>query len=75
MPKDLEELRLRLQGRATDPEDEIERRLQTAISELGEWKHYDFCVHSRSKDEDYEVVKGIWCSEKRRVARMRIPGR
>lgn len=74
MPKDLEELRARLRGRATDPEDEIKRRLQTAVSELGEWRHYDFCVHSRSKDEDFEVVKGIWCSEKRRVSRMRILG-
>jgi len=74
MPKDLEELRTRLRGRATDPEDEIERRLQTAVSELGEWMHYDFCVHSRSKEEDFEVIKGIWRSEKNRVYRMRALG-
>lgn len=70
MPPNLEELRHRLRGRATDPEDEIERRLQTAISELGEWRHYDFCVFSRSKEEDYAMVRAIWEAEKRRVWRM-----
>ena len=73
MPPDLEELRQRLRGRATDPEDEIERRQQTAISELGEWRHYDYCVHSRSKDEDYTLVRSIWEAEKRRVWRMTDP--
>ena len=73
MPPDLEELRHRLRGRATDAEDEIERRLQTAISELGEWRHYDYCVHSRSKEEDYEIVRAIWEAEKRRVWRMTGP--
>jgi len=70
MPPDLDELRTRLRGRATDPEDEIERRLKTAVSELGEWRHYDFCVPSRSKDQDFEVVRAIWTAEKRRVERM-----
>lgn len=70
MPPSLDELRHRLRGRATDPEDEIERRLQTAISELDEWRHYDYCVHSRSKEEDYEMVRAIWEAEKRRVWRM-----
>jgi len=70
MPKDLEELRVRLRGRATDHEDEINRRLQTAESELGEWTHFDFCVPSRSKEEDFEIIKAIWRSEKMRVSRM-----
>jgi guanylate kinase len=73
MPPDLEELRQRLLGRATDPEEEIERRLQTAVSELGEWRHYDYCVHSRSKDEDFALVRSIWEAEKRRVWRMTGP--
>jgi len=73
MPPDLEELRDRLRGRATDPEDEIERRLKTAISELGEWRHYDYCVYSRSKEEDFEMVRAIWEAEKRRVWRMTGP--
>ncbi|MEZ5274871.1 MAG: guanylate kinase [Opitutaceae bacterium] len=70
MPPDLDELRLRLRGRATDPEEEIERRLRTALSELGEWANYDYCVRSRSKDEDFEVIHAIWQAEKRRVSRM-----
>ncbi len=73
MPPDLEELRDRLRGRATDPEDEIERRLMTAVSELGEWRHYDYCVNSRSKEEDFAMVRAIWEAEKRRVWRMIDP--
>lgn len=69
MPPDLDELRVRLKGRATDPEAEIERRLRTARSELSEWVHYDYCVQSRSKDEDFELVHSILEAEKRRVFR------
>ena len=72
LPKGMAELRVRLRGRGTNSEDEIERRMKTAVFEIGEWMHYDFFIHSRSKEEDLEVVKGICRSEKRRVARMRV---
>jgi len=70
MPPNLEDLRTRLQGRATDSAEEIELRLRTAVSELGEWRHYDFCVQSRSKDVDFHVVRSIWEAEKQRVERI-----
>jgi guanylate kinase len=70
MPPNLDELRDRLVGRATDSEGEIKRRLNTAVAELGEWRDFDYCVHSRSKEEDFEVVRAIWQAEKRRVWRM-----
>ena len=74
MPTNLDELRVRLRGRGTESEDEIERRLQTTVNEIGEWTKYDFFIHSKSKREDLEIIKSIWRSEKRRVSRMRVLG-
>jgi len=71
MPPDLDELRRRLQGRAQDSEAEIERRMETARREMTAWVHYNFCVHSRSKDEDFAAVRAIFAAEKHRVTRLR----
>jgi guanylate kinase len=73
MPPDLEELRRRLHGRAQDDEAEIERRMETARREMTEWVHYDFCVRSRSRDEDFFSVRAILAAEKFRVARLLRP--
>jgi guanylate kinase len=69
MPPDLEELRQRLRGRGQDSEAEIERRMQTALREMEQWRSYDFCVRSRSRDEDFATVRAIILAEKNRVAR------
>jgi guanylate kinase len=71
MPPDLDELRRRLRGRAQDDDVEIERRMDTARREMTEWVHYDFCVRSRSRDEDFATVRAIVLAEKQRVARLR----
>lgn len=71
MPPDLDELRQRLRGRAQDSDAEIERRMETARREMTAWAHYDFCVRSRSKDEDFAVVQAIFVAEKHRAARLR----
>jgi guanylate kinase len=70
VPPDLDELRRRLRGRGQDGDEEIERRMQTARRELDEWVHYDFCVRSRSRDEDFAAVRAILAAEKWRVARL-----
>jgi guanylate kinase len=69
MPPDLDELRRRLRGRGQDDEVEIERRMQTARREMAEWVHYDFCVQSRSREEDFAAVRAIVAAEKWRVCR------
>jgi guanylate kinase len=69
MPEDLEELRRRLRGRGQDEEAEIERRMQTALREMQEWKACDFCVRSRSREADFAAVRAILAAEKHRVAR------
>lgn len=70
MPPDLDELRRRLHGRGQDSEAEIERRMETARREMEQWRGYDFCVRSRSRDEDFEIVRAIVAAEKHRVARL-----
>jgi guanylate kinase len=68
MPPSLEELNARLQNRGTDSEEEIERRLTVARSEMKEEKHYDYTIISQSKSADLEAVLEIYRKE---VARMR----
>lgn len=71
MPPDLAELRRRLRQRAQDDTAEIERRMDTARREMTEWVHYDFCIRSRSMDEDFASLCAIFTAEKNRVARLR----
>ena len=68
MPPSLEELNARLQNRGTDSEEEIERRLTVARSEMTEEKHYDYTIISQSKSADLEAVLEIYRKE---VARLR----
>jgi len=70
MPPDLDELRRRLHGRGQDSEAEIERRMETARREMEQWRNYDFCVRSRSREEDFEIVRAIVAAEKHRTLRL-----
>lgn len=70
MPPDLDELRRRLRSRAQDDEAEIERRMETARREMEQWSGYDFCVRSRSRDDDFDTVRAIIAAEKHRVTRL-----
>ncbi len=66
-PLDREQLRERLTGRATDALAEIERRLVTAELEMRQWDRFDYCIVSRTKDEDYARIRAIYDAEKLRV--------
>ncbi|MBE2214189.1 MAG: guanylate kinase [Opitutaceae bacterium] len=70
MPPDLDELRRRLHVRGQDSDAEIERRMETARREMEQWRGYDFCVRSRSREEDFATVRAIITAEKHRVARL-----
>lgn len=70
MPPHLDELRRRLRDRSQDDEGEIERRMQTAQAEIAHWPHYDFCLRSRSREDDFATVDAIVRAEKHRVARL-----
>ena len=68
MPPSIEELSARLQNRGTDSEEEIERRLIVARSEIEQEKYYDYSIVSQSISADLEAVFEIYKNE---VARQR----
>ncbi len=61
-PPSLDELRRRISGRGQNSDDEIEKRLQIAASEMEQSKFYDYCVINDQLDqcinEVYKIIKG-----------------
>lgn len=70
MPVDLETIRNRLKNRATDNDEEINRRLVVAEGEISQWREFDYCLVSGSKEEDFEKSKAIYRAECLRVRRL-----
>lgn len=70
LPPDLEVVRQRLRERGKDDEDEIERRVQTAVKEVELWPEFDYVIVTKSKDEDYDAALSIWKAEKLRSMRL-----
>ena len=66
-PVDKEELQRRLKSRASDNQAEIARRLDNAEKEMSEWVHYDYFIHSGTRDRDFEQLLCIYTAEKLRV--------
>lgn len=65
----LEELRKRMDLRGHDCAEEIERRMQTAEEELRQAAGFDFLIHSRSREDDFQALLGVWRTVAARVAR------
>jgi len=63
-PESTDELRRRLAGRGTESSEEIERRMKTAFDELKAKDSFDYCIDSKSKDEDYSALKKIYLNLK-----------
>lgn len=68
MPRTLEELEKRLRGRATDAEDEIQRRMQVARDEMQQHELYDHTILSGSRGEDFLALQKIYFDEKAQLA-------
>jgi len=64
MPRTLEELEQRLRGRATDDEDQIQRRMQAASDEMQQHELYDHTILSGSRAEDFAALQQIYLREK-----------
>ncbi len=71
MLSDFEELQRRLRGRGENDDEEIARRIESARNEVKRWSTFDYVIHSKSKEDDYDVFRGIWNAEKRKVSRLR----
>jgi guanylate kinase len=63
MPPDIEELRRRLEKRATETAQQIESRLATAAREMTLWRDYRYTIVSGSIEEDLEKVRNIMSAE------------
>ena len=64
MPPSMEELENRLRERSTDDEAEIQRRLGVARQEVQEREHYEHCILSGTRDEDFAALHEIYREEK-----------
>ena len=64
MPPTLEVLAARLRGRATDAEDEIQRRMAAAVEEMQCSKHYDHTILSGTREEDFTALVAIYKSSR-----------
>lgn len=64
MPRSLEELEQRLRGRASDSEEQIQRRMQVASDEMKQHELYDHTILSGSRFEDFEALQKIYLDEK-----------
>ena len=63
MPPDLEELRRRLRKRGTETEEQINRRLDTALREMELWRDYRYTIVSGSIDDDLQRFRHIMAAE------------
>ena len=70
MPATEDELRERLTGRATDPEEVIALRLRNAIEEMSHAGSYTYRLISGSKENDYHRFRSLLIAERLRVSRL-----
>jgi len=66
LPPSMAELRSRLQRRAEDAEDVIERRLKNAAEEISHWRDYDYVLINEDLNKTFEDVKAILRAERLR---------
>ena len=72
LPPSMEELKQRLERRAEDTPQVIERRLENARAEIEHWKDYDFVVVNSDLETAFDQVRAILTAE--RLRRDRRPG-
>lgn len=72
MPPDLDELRRRLRKRGTETEEQIKRRLETAVREMELWRDYRYTIISGSVEADLEKFRHIMAAESYLSRRLRL---
>ncbi|MDT0574911.1 guanylate kinase [Croceicoccus sp. F390] len=69
LPPSIDELRRRLQSRATDSADTIDARMDRARAEISHWHDYDYVVVNDDVERCYDEVRQIIAAERLRRAR------
>lgn len=67
-PDSPEVLRERMLGRGPISDDELNRRLQSAEFEMAERNHYDYVIHSGTKEQDFRALLDYWEQARARFA-------
>ncbi len=65
------ELLRRLRGRGSESDDEVRRRMRTALTELAAVEEFDYVVENDDLEETVAVVEAILEAESRRTRRFR----
>lgn len=63
-PTGLEQIHERLQGRGTDDDAEIAKRLRTAEEEMPHAEHFDEVIVSGSKEADYAAFRALYLNRR-----------
>jgi guanylate kinase len=72
LPPNFRELRARLERRAEDAPDTIQRRLENARREIGKWTEYDYVIVNEDLDRSFPMARAILAAE--RLRRERLTG-
>ena len=75
LPPSFSELRNRLERRAEDSPETIERRLANARNEMQRWSEYDYVIVNDDIDESFRALQAILTAERlKRTRRTGLPG-
>ncbi|KQN93329.1 guanylate kinase [Sphingomonas sp. Leaf231] len=69
LPPSMEELRRRLEGRATDAQEIIDRRMSRADAEISHWDGYDYVLVNDDVESCFAKVKTILAAERLKRSR------
>jgi len=71
LPANLEELTVRIRGRAEMPEEELQRRLRNAEEEMSQWDQYAYTIVTGEREQDFAQFTAILQAERLRTSRFR----
>ncbi|MDB5710648.1 MAG: guanylate kinase, partial [Sphingomonas bacterium] len=69
LPPSMEELRSRLERRATDSQDVIDARMSRAANEVSHWDGYDYVLVNDDVEQCFQCVKTILAAERLKRSR------
>ena len=69
LPPSMAELRQRLERRAEDSAETIEKRLANARTEIQRWSEYDYVIVNEDLQEAFKALQGILSAERLKRAR------